>query len=355
MSNVTLEERMTLLKNIKLSTLATAALTVCLASGALANDVTLRLHQFLPAPATLPAQVLKPWADAIESDSDGRLRIQHFDAMSLGGTPPELLDQARDGVADITMAIVGYTPNRFPRTEAFELPFIMTSAEATSRAYWDLIEGELQDGEFKDVKVLAGWVHGPGAIHSKNPVRSLEDIKGQKLRAPTRVSNDLLDELGATPIGIPLPATAESLSKGVIDGTVISWEVVPALRLNELVKYHTDFAGEHGLYTTAIVLVMNKPAYDKLPDDLRSILDKHSGMELSAKAGRIMQENDQVGRDAAMISGNEIIVLDEGEVARWKEAAVPVYERWYKAMEARGIDGRAFVDQVSELIASHTK
>ncbi|NSY39354.1 TRAP transporter substrate-binding protein [Leisingera sp. ANG59] len=346
---------MKLIKQIGQSIVIAAVVGAGLASGVWAQDVTLRLHQFLPAPATVPAQILKPWAEAIEEDSGGRLRIQHFDAMSLGGTPPELMDQARDGVADITMAIVGYTPNRFPRTEVFELPFIMTSAEATSRAYWDLIESELQDGEFKDVQVLAGWVHGPGAIHSKNPVRSLEDLVGQKLRAPTRVSNDLLKELGATPVGIPLPATAESLSKGVIDGTVISWEVVPALRLNELVGYHTDFAGANGLYTTAIVLVMNKLKYDGLPEDLRAILDKHSGMELSATAGRIMQENDQAGRDAAKSSGNEIIVLDEAEVARWKAAAKPVYERWYEAMKARDIDGRALVDQVAASILAHSE
>jgi TRAP-type transport system periplasmic protein len=346
---------MNLRKPIGKSTLMAAVIGSCLATCAWSQEVTLRLHQFLPTPATVPSKILKPWSDAIEKESGGRLHIQHFDGMSLGGTPPELMDQARDGVADITMAIVGYTPNRFPRTEVFELPFMMTSAEATSRAYWDLIEGELQDGEFKDVHVLAGWVHGPGAIHSKNPVRSLEDLKGQKLRAPTRISNDLLKELGATPVGIPLPATAESLSKGVIDGTVISWEVVPALRLNELVKYHTDFAGEHGLYTTAIVLVMNKAKYDGLPEDLRAILDKHSGMELSATAGRIMQGYDQAGRDAALRSGNEIIVLDDAEVARWKAAAVPVYERWYEAMTARDIDGRALVDQVTASIKAYSK
>lgn len=320
-----------------------------------AQDITLRLHQFLPSPATVPSQILKPWAEAIEQESGGRIRIQHFDAMSLGGTPPELFDQAREGVADITFAIAGYTPNRFPKTEAFELPFIMTSAEATSHAFWDLIESDLQEGEYKDVQILAGWVHGPGAIHSKDPVRSMADLDGMKLRAPTRVSNDLLRQLGATPVGIPLPATAESLSKGVIDGTVISWEVVPALRLHELVSNHTDFAGNNGLYTTALLLVMNKDKYDALPEDLRMIMDKHSGAVLSAFGGKTMQESDQRGRDAAVASGNEIILLDEAEVEHWREAALPVYDRWYKVMAARDIDGEALVEQIRKAIATYTE
>lgn len=324
------------------------------ASSAAAQQVTLRLHQFLPSQATLPSKVLKPWAAEIEEASEGRIRIQHFDAMSLGGTPPELLDQARDGVVDISMAIVGYTPNRFPKSEVFELPFIMRGAEATARAFWELTETDLQEGEFRDVHMLGAWVHGPGAIHSRQPIRNLEDMRGKKLRGPSRVINDLLEGLGAIPITVPLPATAESLSKGVIDGTVISWEVVPSLRLHELVGYHTDFGGEEALYTTAIVLVMNKARYQALPEDLRAIIDAHSGAELSANAARTMAEFDETGRAAALNAGNEIILLDETEVARWKETAGSVYEDWFTTLEARGIDGPALVETTRALIDKHS-
>lgn len=331
------------------------AAIACCAGAAAAQDVTLRLHQFLPAQATVPTRILQPWIEAIEAESGGRIKIRKFDAMSLGGTPPELLDQARDGVVDIAMAIVGYTPNRFPRSEVFELPFIMKGAEATSRAYWDLVESDLQDGEFRDVQVLAAWVHGAGSIHSRRAVRTLEDMDGLKLRAPTRVSYFLLEALGATPVGIPLPATAEALSKGVIDGTVISWEVVPSLRLQELVGYHTEFGGEQGLYTTDIVLVMNRARYRELPDDLRAIIDAHSGAELSAMAGRTMESFDETGREAARAAGNEIIVIEGEEEARWRAAAGPVYDKWYAEMEAKGIDGPALVERVRALIDQHTR
>jgi TRAP-type C4-dicarboxylate transport system substrate-binding protein len=186
-----------------------------------------------------------PWAEKIGTESGGRIKVEVFSAMSLGGTPPQLMDQARDGVVDIVWTLPGYTPGRFPSVEVFELPFMMTNAEATSRAYWDLFKSDMEESEFKGVKILATWVHGPGVIHAKGEgVRKLEDMQGKKLRGPTRVINGMLAELGAEPVGMPVPAIPEALSKGVIDGTVIPWEVTPALKIAELVDTHTEFAGD---------------------------------------------------------------------------------------------------------------
>ena len=249
------------------------AASMLVASTAAAQDVTLRLHQFLPPQAPVPAMILKPWSEGLAEASDGRIQVQHFDAMSLGGRPPELMDQAKDGVVDLAMTVVGYTPGRFPSTEVFELPFMMTDPVATATAFWTMVDEEWQETECRDVQVLGAWVHGPGVIHTEEPVNSLEDMEGLSLRGPTRVINDLLGELGATPVGMPLPAIPEALSKGVVNGTVIPWEVTTAIRLSELVDNHTEFLGEEALYTAAIVLVMNKDKYNALPDDLRAILD----------------------------------------------------------------------------------
>ncbi|MGR3803286.1 TRAP transporter substrate-binding protein [Marinibacterium profundimaris] len=330
---------------------AVAAGAVALAAGpALAQDVTLRLHQFLPPQAPLPAHVIKPWAESIEEASDGRIEIQHFDAMALGGTPPSLMDQARDGVVDISMTLTGYTPGRFPRSEVFELPFMMTSPVATSLAFWDLVESDLQESEFKDVHVLGAWVHGPGLVHSRDGVTSLEDMQGLKLRGPTRVINDLLAELGATPVGMPLPGIPEALSTGVIDATVIPWEVTPSIRLAELLDNHTEFGGDRALYTAAIVMVMNKRSYDNLPDDLKAIIDEQSGAKLSQLAAEVMWEYDAPGRKIAEDAGNTIVTLDEAEVARWQQAALPVVDRWVAEMDGKGIDGMALIDQAQGLI-----
>lgn len=341
--------RRTLLKGAVLSGLAAAFVS----TAAIAQDVTLRMHQFLPPQSTIPAMILDPWAASVEEASGGRIKIEHFSAMSLGGRPPELMDQARDGVVDISMTLPGYTPGRFPSTEVFELPFMMTDPVATAKAYWEMVDTEWQDGEFADVHVLAAWVHGPGMIHSKDAVTSLEDMNGKTLRGPTRVINDLLSELGAEPVGMPVPAIPEALSKGVVNGTVIPWEVTPALRLTELVGNHTEFSGDAALYTATFVLAMNKAKYDALPDDLKAILDAESGEKLSAFASQTMLEMDAPARDVAETAGNNIITLDADEVARWQAASQPVVDRWVAEMDGKGKDGNALIEQAKALIEKH--
>lgn len=334
--------------------MAAAVLAAALTPAALsAQEVTLRLHQFLPPPATVPKLILKPWAKRVEEATGGKLEIQHFDAMSMGGTPPSLMDQAIDGTADIIMTVVGYTPGRFPRTEVFELPFIMTDPVAASQAFMELVETDLQNNEYSDVKVLGAWVHGPGVIHTGTGVTRLEDMEGKKMRGPTRVITDLLKELGATPVGMPLPAIPEALSKGVIDGTVIPWEVTPAIKLAELVGNHTEFSGDEALYTATIVLVMNKAKYDALPADIKAALDAESGQKLATFAAEVMFERDKPGRDIAVDKGNTIVQLDAAEVARWKEKAQPVIARWVADMDTKGIDGAALIDQAKALIRKH--
>jgi TRAP-type C4-dicarboxylate transport system substrate-binding protein len=318
----------------------------------LAQEVTLRLHHFLPAQANVPTHVLDVWADKIEDASGDRIKIERYPAMQLGGTPPQLYDQAAEGTVDIVWTLPGNTPGRFPSVEVFELPFTMTNAEATSRAYWDIFDAKLRDTEFADTHILGTWVHGPGIIHSNEPVETMEDLSGMTIRAPTRVITALLTELGANPIGMPIPQVPEALSKGVIQGAVVPWEVTPALRVPELVKNHTEFGGDHALYTTTFVLAMNKAKYDSLPDDLKKIIDDNSGAEFSAFAGRTQQEYDAPGRELA--EGNNIIELSAEESAKWQEAAQPVIDNWVAEMDGKGIEGQALLDEARELIAKYT-
>ena len=336
-----------------LKSVALAALMAGMPGVASAQEVTLTLHQFLPPVATVPAKILKPWGERVEAASDGRIKIDHFDAMSLGGKPPELIDQAIDGVADIIMTVVGYTPGRYPKTEVFELPFMMTNPVATSKAFQDLVETDLQDGEYSDVKVLGAWVHGPGVIHTDKPVNSVDDLAGVKMRGPTRVINDMLKELGAVPVGMPLPAIPEALSKGVVNGTVIPWEVTPAIRASELVSNHTEFSGDEAIYTATIIMVMNKAKYESLPDDLKAVIDAESGMKLAEFASQVMWDADAPAREIAVGNGNNIIELSAEEVGRFKDKAKPVTERWIADMESKGIDGQALIEQAKGLIEKH--
>ena len=324
-----------------------------LAGAAVAQEVTLRLHQFLPATSVVPAEILDVWADKVEADSDGRIEIQRFPSMQLGGTPPQLYDQAVDGVADIIWTVAGYTPGRFPRAEVVELPFMMTNAEATSRALWELAESYMLDDDFADVKVLALWVHGPGVLHTNRPITEIADLDGLKLRAPSRTTTMLFQALGATAVGMPVPAVTEALSKGVIDGAALPWEVTEALRVHELVDNHTEF-GDASIYTLAFVFAMNLDAYNALPDDLKAVIDANSGLEFSAFAGRTHQAFDAPVRQVAVERGNNIITLSPEQVDEWRAAAAPTVDTWIAEMEARGIDGAALVDEARALIAKNT-
>ncbi|TKT82420.1 TRAP transporter substrate-binding protein [Aquamicrobium sp. LC103] len=337
------------LKSLFLATVALGATVV----SAHAQEITLRLHQFLPPQATIPANAIKPWAEKVQSESGGQIKIEQYDAMSLGGTPPQLVDQLVDGVVDIVWTVIGYTPGRFPTTEAFELPFMVTTGEATSKAFHEYCEKHCAD-EFTGIKVIAWHGHGPGLIHSKRPVEKLEDMKGLKIRGGSRVINEMLEALGATPVGMPVPAVTEALSKGVIDATTIPWEVTPSLKVSELVGNHTGFSGGHGLYTQTFLFGMNQASYDRLPDNLKAVIDANSGIETAAMFGRTMDAGDKVGLKIAEDRDNKIVTLDEAETKRWHDTAAPLIDAWVEEMSAKGLDAAALVEDAQALIDKHT-
>ncbi|MEZ5707688.1 MAG: TRAP transporter substrate-binding protein, partial [Burkholderiaceae bacterium] len=223
------------------------------------QSVTLKFHTFMSPQSNVWLNMHKAWMDKVTKDSNGRIKFEAYPAMQLGGSPVQLYDQAKDGVVDIVWTLPGNTPGRFPRIEAFELPFMMNNAEATSRALWEYVQTVAPD-EFRDVHPLALQVHGPGVIHmSDKLVKTAADLVGSKVRGPTRQVTKMLGYLGATPVGMPLPAITDGLSKGVIDGCVIPWEVVPAVKVQELAKFHSEFDPAGGaLYTTTFVMAMNK-------------------------------------------------------------------------------------------------
>src|SRR6478609_7152278 len=264
-------------KFLTLAGSAVAAPAVMRVSRANAQEVTLKMHHFLPPVANGHSKFLKPWADKVAAESNGRIKIDIFPAMQLGGTPPQLFDQARDGVADIVWTLPTYQAGRFPKSEVFELPFMAKSAETGSPAFWEYVQKNAQD-EFRGVKLLAAHLHDGSLFHfAGKQVKTMDDMKGLKVRAPTRIGTKFLAALGVTPVHMPLPQVPESISKGVIDGAMVPWEGTPPIKLHEIAKYALDNApGQPKMSNSIFVIAMNPAKYDALPADLKKVIDANS-------------------------------------------------------------------------------
>ncbi|MBL0945122.1 MAG: TRAP transporter substrate-binding protein [Hydrogenophaga sp.] len=317
--------------------------------------VTLRFHTFMAPTSNVWTLMLKPWMEKVEKDAGGRIRFEAYPAMQMGGTPPQLYDQARDGVVDIVWTLPGYMPGRFVRGEVFELPFMMSEAGATSRAYWEYIQTQAPD-EFKDTKVLALHVHGRGSFHTTQPIRTVADLKGMKLRAPSRLITRQLSTYGAVPVGMPLPGIPDALSKGTIQGVATAWDVVPSVKVHELTKFSTDFADDvPGFYTGTFVMAMNRSKYESLPPDLKKVIDANSGIETSAQFGTITQSSDAIGRKAVADRGNTIHTISKADAQEFIRLAGPVKEEWVADMNKRGYDGEKLLQTAKSLIAKYSK
>ncbi|MGL5362094.1 MAG: TRAP transporter substrate-binding protein [Bosea sp. (in: a-proteobacteria)] len=342
-------------RHLMLGASAAVAAPYVITSARAQAAVTLKLHHFLPPVSNAHSKLLAPWAKRVEDESQGKIKIDIFPAMQLGGTPPQLFDQARDGVADIIWTLPGSTPGRFPTTEVLELPFICAQrAIVNAKAGQELADAYLKD-EVKDVKLLAYWAHDAGHIHANKQVKTLDDMKGLRLRNPTRLAGEALKALGAVSVGMPVPQVPESLAQKVIDGAVIPWEVVPAVKVQELVKFHTEIVGSPTLYTASFFLAMNKAKYDSLPAELKTVMDRNTGMNFAGYAGAMWDAEAVRVRGIVAQRGNTITVLEEAEKARWIKATEPVYGAWIEQMKAKNIDGTKLIEAARALVAKYDK
>ncbi|TDL81088.1 TRAP transporter substrate-binding protein [Palleronia sediminis] len=324
--------------------LAASALAL-VAGGASAQEYTFRLHHFLGAQAPAQTRMLEPWAEAVEENSGGRVEIEIFPSMTLGGRPTELVSQARDGVVDLIWTLNGYTPGLFPRTEVFELPTVyMNDPEATNLAMYDMFDEHLAD-DYRGLEVMFLHVHAGQGIHmADKAVRTPEDLSGTSLRIPTRTGAWVIEALGANPIAMPVPDLPQALSKGVIDGAFIPWEIIPALNVQEQTEYQIEGADRTRFGTSTFQVSMNQARWDSLPEDIQQAFRDASGREWVAEMGRVWREVDDFGINVATDAGNEHITLTEDETAAFIERLTPVVDRWVEDVSGEGIDGAALVE-----------
>lgn len=320
-----------------------------------AADVTLTMAHFLSPKAPPHAKFLAPWAKKVEADSEGRIKIEIFPSMTLGGKPPELYRQLRDGAADMVWTLTGYTPGVFPRTEVFELPGVhQGSAEATSLAIQDSFELIAED--FKDIKPLLVHVHAGQAIHLVNGcVDNVAGLKGLKLRTPSRTGGWMISSWGAEPVGMPVPALPQALSKGVVDGALIPFEIVPPFKVQELTKCSIMGAGGSRFGTSVFLFAMNKDRYDSLPDDLKAVIDANSGAAIAGSTGKLWDEIEGPGQKLQEGSGSPVMMLDQAATDGFAALTEQVTARWIEEVSGAGIDAKALVGAAKAAVAKHSK
>lgn len=331
---------------------AAALVTIGAVSGAAAQEITLKVHHFLPGTSSAQVRLIQPWCDKVARESGNRLKCQIYPAMTLGGTPAQLFDQVRDGVVDVIWTVPTYSAGRFTKAEVFELPFMARTAKGGSQALWDYTQKHATD-EFKGTRLIFMHVHDGALFHftSKQPAK-LEDLKGLKIRSATRINAKLLTALGATPVQMPLPSVPEALNKGVIDGAMVPWEGTPAIKLAEIAKYHFDTpASSPRISNTIFAFAMNQAKYDSLPADLKKVIDANSGLAVSAWAGEtgfdaVVEPFRKMARDR----GNTLATMSDAEVQRWVKASETVDDDWVREVSAKGADGKALLEDARALI-----
>jgi TRAP-type C4-dicarboxylate transport system substrate-binding protein len=324
-------------------------------SGATAQEYRLMLHHFLSELSPSHTGMLVPWAERVEELSGGRVDIEIYPNMSLGGRPPELIQQARDGVADIVWTVNGYTAGLFPRSEVFELPTVFVNdPAAVNLAMREMFDEYLAD-ENPGVKVLFMHVHAGNGLHTVNTeVRTPADVEGLTLRTPSRTGAWVIEALNASPVAMPVPELPQALQRGVVQGALLPWEVAAPLRLQEQTDYQIEGADNARFGTTVFQVSMNQGTWESLPEDIQQAFLDASDEDWLRELGDIWREADETVIDMLTSAGNQHIVLSEEETATFMETLRPVVDRWIEDVSAQGIDGTALVERAREAIAAHS-
>jgi TRAP-type C4-dicarboxylate transport system substrate-binding protein len=339
---------------------STAATIATIASGlsapASAQEVTLRLHTFLAPVANPPKTFLIPWIQKVEKASNGKLKVQPFWAMQLGGREVQLLDQVRDGVVDIAWTLPGFTPGRMPRVEPFELPFVHKDPVSSALALQDYQAKHLGP-DLADYHPLVLNTHAGFLLQTKDPILKMSDLKGKKIRGASRASVWLLEAIGATGVGLPLNELPQALSTGVIDGSLLPFEIAPAVKMQDLVSHFSELSGpQPRLGTNVFTFLMNKQSYSKLSAELKKVIDDNSGRKLAPFAIQVWDMIDADGLKVMQSKPkNKFVTLSAAETEKYRKLVQPVFARFKAEVDKSGADGAKVIADAEALVAKYAK
>ena len=314
---------------------------------AFAKTIKLRFAQPFSPKHTMQTKVFEPWAKKVGELTNGKVKVTFFPGGALGKAPDHYA-LAEKGIADIIFVLQDYTPGRFPMTSVFELPFMIPSAEKTSRAMWKTYEKfpEFQR-EYNKVKVLALFCHDGGHFNTvKKPIRTLTDLKGMKFRTASPHVTNALKVFGAVPVNMPVTETYTALERGVVGGTVLPWEGNFIFKLAELLKYGTEV----DFYTMTMMVVMNKAKWESLPADVKKAIDDTSGLILSQQAGRVYDQVRPFMKKMCLEKGMEPITFAPAEKKKLEALTLPLRNEWIKDMESKGLPGKAVLEAALQFL-----
>ena len=312
-----------------------------------AETIELKMAHFMSPMHVQHQQSFVPFAQEVEKLTDGKVKIKIFPGGALGGAP-ELADAVKTGIADIAFIVPSYTTGRFPRTSAFDLPFIFKSAVQAAEVLYDVYDKYLAE-DFKDYKVLWLYSCDTGQLHSVGkPVRALADLQGMKMRTPSSYMSEALRRLGANPVSMPLSELSMALDKHVIDGMLSPNTSLTDFKLTEIIKNTTQV----DFYISPMVVIMNKDKYNSLPDYARKALDQASGRKWGMRAAKIYDDYAQSSLKGLSDSGKiKIYRLTPEEKKKFIEKVSKMEADWVVKNSAKGIPAQELMDKIHELAA----
>jgi TRAP-type C4-dicarboxylate transport system substrate-binding protein len=314
---------------------AVLAVGCCAAAPGLASAQVVLLASSWAPPSHTVTETQKEWCAQLEQKTAGQARCNLLPRAV--AAPPGTFEAVREGLADLSFTVHGYTPGRFVITQVAEMPFLGDSAEATSVAFQRFFaRTPAMAAEHKGVKVLAVFTHGPGMVfNTKRAVTRMEDLQGLKFRIGGGMANEVSKALGINATLKPATESFELLSTGVLDGTLFPAESVEAFKIDKIVRHATSFPG--GLYNTSFVFMMNQAKYDALPANVKKAVDELSGEAAARQFGRGWDRADRRGMAFMQASGVQFTRADPAFVRAVGDKTTPLVEAWVKAAEARGV------------------
>ncbi len=332
---------------------ATAVTALVLACGAASAETLIRVESFLSPQHPQNAVVLPTWAENVEKFSEGRVKVQISYPPNVH--PKTFFDRAKSGISDVSWSFHGYTPGKFVLTRIVELPGAKASAYEASVAYQKIHDQYLDAaGEHAGVKLLAVFSHGPGVLHTREPINSVDQLEGLKVRVGGGVGGEVAKNLGIVTVAAPATKVYEFASQGVVDGILMPMETKKSLKLSEVAPHSLMLPG--GFYFGSFFMVMNQAKYDSLSADDKAAVDKASGLALAELAGRAWAEGDNAGHEHAVAEGNTLTVADAELNTAIQAKVASVEAAWIEAANAKGVDAvavlAAYRDEVAKLAAN---